>query len=134
VLSFLGRPTDLTATAREALVKAVARVPPAWLLAPREGELFNRSEEVYARLQGYALGAGFAVIKGQGSTPVRKNYCCIHHGTKTQNNRKLSESVERDPGNPKVIISSRKRDDTGANQLSCKWRWYAVPHTTAVVV
>jgi len=29
----------LTATAREALVKAVARVPPAWLLAPREGEL-----------------------------------------------------------------------------------------------
>jgi hypothetical protein len=27
--------------------------------------------EVYARLQGYALGAGFAVVKGQGSTPVR---------------------------------------------------------------
>jgi hypothetical protein len=93
----------LTATDREALVKAVARVPPAWLLAPREGELFDGPEAVYARLQGYALGAGFAVVKGQGSTPVRKNYWCIHHGTKTQNNRKLSESVEKDPGNPKVI-------------------------------
>ena len=39
-------PADLTGTAREALAKAVARVPPAWLLAPREGELFDRPEEV----------------------------------------------------------------------------------------
>jgi hypothetical protein len=37
-------------------------------------------------------------------------------------NRKLSTRVEKDPVNPKVIISSRKRDDTGANALSCRWR------------
>ena len=49
-------PAGLTATAREALVKAVGRVPPAWLLAPEDGELFDRPEEVYSRLQGYALG------------------------------------------------------------------------------
>jgi len=76
-------PAGLNATACEALVKAVARVPLAWLLAPREGELFDSPDEAYARPQGYALGAGFAVIKGQGSAPIRKNYCCIHHGTKT---------------------------------------------------
>ena len=34
----------LTATVREALVKAVARVPFAWLLAPREGELFDKPD------------------------------------------------------------------------------------------
>jgi hypothetical protein len=53
----------------------------------------------------------------------------MHHGAKTQNSRRLSPSVEKDPGNPKVIVSSGKRDDTGANQLSCEWRWYNVPHT-----
>jgi hypothetical protein len=58
--------------------------------------------------------------------PLWRHGVCGH----TQNNRKPSESVERDPGNPKVIISSRKRGDPGANQLSCKWRWYTVPHTT----
>ena len=55
----------LTATACEALVKAVARIPLAWLLAPREGELFDSPDEVYARLQGFTLGVGFVVIKGQ---------------------------------------------------------------------
>lgn len=59
---------------------------------------------------------------------MRKNYLCIHHRDSTQNNRKLSTRVEKDPVNPKVIVSSRKRDDTGANTLSCKWRWYSVPH------
>ena len=54
-------PAGLTAPARDALIKAVARVPPAWLLPPGDGELFDKPDEVYARLQGYALGAGFAV-------------------------------------------------------------------------
>ena len=42
-------PAGLIATAREALVKAVAHVPPAWLLPPRGGELFNTPEEAYSR-------------------------------------------------------------------------------------
>jgi hypothetical protein len=128
--SLWAAPAGLTATARDALTKAVARVPPAWVLPLEDGELFDRPEEVYSRLQGYALGAGFAVVKRQGTTPVRKNYWCIHHGTQTRNDRKLSENVEKDPANPKVIISSRKKEDTGANALSCRWRWYSVPHLT----
>jgi hypothetical protein len=46
----------------------------------------------------------------------------------TQNNRKLSEGAEKDPKNPKIIVSSRRKDDTDANQLSSTWRWYSVPH------
>jgi hypothetical protein len=45
-------PSGLTDTARNALIKAVDRVPSAWLLPPRDGELFDRPAEVYARLQG----------------------------------------------------------------------------------
>jgi hypothetical protein len=59
---------------------------------------------------------------------VRKNYWCIHHGSQTRNDRRLSENIQRDPANPEVIISSGKRDDTGANALSCRSRWYTVPH------
>jgi len=69
------------------------------------------------------------VVKGP-TTPIRKIYQCIHHGGATRNTRKLSDRVERDSDNPKVIISSRKRNNTQANALSCKWRWYITPQTT----
>jgi hypothetical protein len=42
--------SNLTTTARDALVKAVTQVLSAWLLPPEDSELFNRPEEVYARL------------------------------------------------------------------------------------
>src|SRR5947207_5861861 len=122
-------PPRITATARTALETAVARVPTAWLIPPQDGELFDRPDKAFGRLQGYALGAGFAVVKGP-TTPIRKIYQCIHHGGAIRNNRKLSDQVERDPDNPKVIISSRKRDNTQANALSCKWRWYITLQTT----
>ena len=86
-------PAGLIDTAREAPVKAVPVSP--CLVAYHEGELFDRPEEVYARLQGYALGTGFAVARGQGSTPKRKNFWCIHHGTKTQNNRKSHDKTTK---------------------------------------
>ena len=83
-------PPGLTATARTALETAVAHVPTAWLIPPQDGELFDRPDEVFARLQGYALGTGFAVVKGS-TTPTRKIYQCIHHGGATRNIRKLSD-------------------------------------------
>jgi len=54
---------------RASLETAVARVSTAWLIPPQDGELFNRLDEAFARLQGYALGAGFAVVKGS-TTPT----------------------------------------------------------------
>jgi hypothetical protein len=41
----------------------IVTVPLVWMLAPKEGELSDSPDEVYAALQGYALGVGFAVIK-----------------------------------------------------------------------
>src|SRR5437667_4187643 len=76
-------PPGLTATARTALETAVARVPTAWLIPPQDGELFDRPDKAFARLQGYALGAGFAVVKGP-TTPIRKIYQCIYHGGATR--------------------------------------------------
>jgi hypothetical protein len=57
-------------------------------------------------------------VKGQGTTPVRKNYWCIHYGTETRSNRKLSESIEKDSINPKIIVSFRKRMTPGRMRLA----------------
>ena len=37
-------PASLTATARDALIKTVARILPAWLLPPGDGELLKNNE------------------------------------------------------------------------------------------
>ena len=63
----------------------------------------------------------------QGSTKERRNFWCIHHGDKTRNDRGLSATVERDPNDEKIIISSRKRDDTHSWARRCRWRCYLIP-------
>jgi hypothetical protein len=73
-------PSGLIDIAWNALIKAVDRVPSAWLLLSRDGELFDRPAEVYARLQGYALSTGFVVVGGSDGTSVRKNYLYIYYG------------------------------------------------------
>src|SRR2546429_8436211 len=72
-------PPGLTATARTALETAVARVPTAWLIPSQHSELFDRPDEAFARLQGHALGAGFAGVKSP-TTATRQVYPRIHHG------------------------------------------------------
>jgi hypothetical protein len=42
--------------------------------------MFDRSAEVYARLQEDALSTGFAVVGGSDSASVRRNHLRIHHG------------------------------------------------------
>lgn len=66
-------------------------------------------------------------MKGQGSIATRKNLWCLHHGKKTQNNHKLSATVERDPKNRKTITSTRKREDTRMMGKNCLWRCFVVP-------
>jgi len=66
-------PPGLTAITHIALETAVARVPTAWLISPQDSEFFDRPDKAFARLQGYTLGAGFAVVKGP-TTPIRKIY------------------------------------------------------------
>jgi hypothetical protein len=66
-------------------------------MPPVEGELFETLQEAQNRVRDYSLAARFQVVGGQGSTAVRKNLWCIHHGKVTRNDRGLSATVEREP-------------------------------------
>ena len=118
---------DLLEGIRSRLVDAVSSLPRKWLLPPIDGEVFDTVKAAEDQLQGYTLAAGFQVVIGQGSTRERRNFWCIHHGDKTRNDRGLSTTVERDPTDEKIIVSSRKRDDTHTWSRRCRWRCYLVP-------
>jgi hypothetical protein len=97
---------------RQRVVEAVDRLPREWLAPPIEGELFDSAQDAEARLDGYSLVAGFQIVTGHGSTKIRRNFQCKHHGDRTRNDRGLEARVERDPKDKKIIVSNRKRDDT----------------------
>ena len=44
------------------LERAVNALPPAWLLQPTTGDVFDSIEHCRRRLQGYALAEGFEVV------------------------------------------------------------------------
>ena len=48
------------------LERAVNALPPAWLLQPTTGEVFDSIEHCKRRLQGYALAEGFDVVQTGG--------------------------------------------------------------------
>jgi hypothetical protein len=124
-------PSGLTDTARNALIKAVDRVPSAWLLPPQDGELFDRPAEVYARLQGYALSTGFAVVGGSGSTSVRKNYLCIHTSFLNRSNKPLTARLSHDKTTKRsmlgveVAVQQADKEEVAAQQADVQ----VVPNT-----
>jgi hypothetical protein len=117
---------ELPESIRNPLIDAVGRLPRKWLMPPKDGEVFDTFLTGQERVLSHSLAAGFQTVGGQGSTKVRKNIWCIHHGEKARNDRRLSERVEKDPVT-KEIISTRHRDDTGKNGKNCCWRCYLVP-------
>jgi hypothetical protein len=56
----------------------------SWLLPPAEGEVFESGKACLARLQGYALYKGFAVVTIT-SNIKRFRFGCIHYGDKSKN-------------------------------------------------
>jgi MULE transposase domain len=117
---------DLSDGIRNRLVDAVRRVPRAWLMLPADGEVFDSYQAGQERVLGYSLAAGFETVGGSGSTAIRKNILCRHHGEKTANWRGLSHKVVKDKEGK--ITSSRKREDTRTWADSCLWRCYLVPN------
>jgi len=121
---------------RSTFDRVVAALPNNFLNYPVTGEVFESKAECKARLQGFALSQGFAVVIGKSSqdgTP-RAEFLCIHHGTATLNRRELEDEVEMDSeGN---ITSKRQRDNTQVMQnFDCGWRGvvsYRFPHAGAV--
>jgi hypothetical protein len=99
---------DLISGIRERLIGAVGRLPRSYLLPPFDGELFESLQAAQNRVLRYSLAAGFQIVGGSGSTAMRKNLLCIHHG-KTRNHRSLFETMVRDPNDKKIIVSTRER-------------------------
>jgi hypothetical protein len=62
-------------------------LPPAFLGFPTTGEVFESTAACKARLQGFSLGQGFAVVVGKSNKDAYVEFLCIHHGTETRNNR-----------------------------------------------
>ena len=83
---------------RAAVERMVNALPPFYLLAPCSGELFDSLEHCNRRLRGWALAEGFDIVRNGGGTKAIPSYRfrCIFHGSKTQNNRKLEDMVEKD--------------------------------------
>ena len=85
IVSWLPHPNLVPGT-RQRVIDAVSLLPWAWLVPPMEGEVFNSAQDAEARVLGYSLAAGFQIVTGQGSTRIRRNFQCKHHGEKPQNN------------------------------------------------
>ena len=67
-----------------------------------EGERFDSGKTCLARLQGFALSQGFAVVT-IALEVKRFRFAYIHHGGKTKNWRKLKQYIEKDFKNGKII-------------------------------
>jgi hypothetical protein len=106
---------------RAAVERIVNLLPPAWLLKPQSGELFNSLEHYDRRLPGYSLAEGFNIVRRGGGSKSNPSwrFFCIHHGLKTQNTRKLEDVVKRDKKGS--ITSRRQRENTNVSQLDYKW-------------
>ena len=98
---------------RSVFNSAIAGLPPAFLRFPTTGEVFESTAACKARLQGFSLGQGFAVVVGKSNKDAFVEFLCIHHGTQTRNDRQLEQDVERDPEGK--ITSRRKRGDVQVN-------------------
>jgi hypothetical protein len=97
---------------RAAFDRAVAALSPAFLHFPATGESFESKVSCKARLQGFTLGQGFAVVIGKSdkdSTP-KVEFLCIHHGEASRNGRGLEEEVQKDSSG--TITSKRQRGNT----------------------
>jgi hypothetical protein len=106
---------------RSTFDRTIAALPPAFLGFPTTGEVFDSAASCKARLQGFSLGQGFAVVVGKSNKNQYVEFLCIHHDSETRNHRQLEQDVQLDPEGK--IVSRRKRGDTQVNQkLDCQWR------------
>ena len=90
--------------AKPTWLNTIKALPPAWLIAPATGEIFEGKESCYQRLQAWGLFQGFAVVQGRvwKDRILRWQFICKAHGTKTENKRNL-ESRKRKNEEGKVV-------------------------------
>src|SRR5437016_7344967 len=96
--------------AKPAWLRAIRSLPPAWLIAPASGEIFDGKGHCLERLQGWGLFEGFAVVTGRvwkDKTP-RWQFLCKMHGTNTANKRGLEPKKAKDEGGS--LVTNRQRN------------------------
>jgi hypothetical protein len=79
--------------------KAVQALPVGYLEPLQRDKVFESAEVCLRRLQGYALGQGFAVVKTSGSLQSKRpriQYKCVYYTRETKNNRQLETYIQRD--------------------------------------
>jgi hypothetical protein len=105
---------------RAAVERIVNLLLPAWLSRPQSGERFDSLAYYDRRLRGYSFAEGFDIVRKGGGSKSNPSwrFFCIHHGSKTQNTRKLENEVARNEKG--VITSRRQRENTNIAQLNCK--------------
>src|SRR5437016_1655597 len=102
------------------LEHAMNALPPAWLLQPTTGEVFDSIEHCKRRLQGYALAEGFDIVQTGGGTkkvPTAR-FECLRYGESTRNWRKLESHIKRDKKG--TITTTHQRKNTLVNQIGYK--------------
>ena len=101
---------------------AIAGLLSAFLGFPITGEVFDDPAIYKARLQGFSLSQGFAVVIGKSNKNAFIEFLYIHYSAKTRNNRQLEDQIERNLKDK--IVSRRKRSNTQVMQkLDCRWRY-----------
>jgi hypothetical protein len=101
---------------RAAVERIVNALSPSYLLAPCSGELFDSLEYCNRRLRGWALAEGFDIVRNGGGIKAAPSYRfrCIFHSSKTKNNRKFEDMIERDSEDK--IVSKRKKEVTNVRR------------------
>jgi len=68
---------------RSVVERIVNLFPPAWLLPPQTGEIFNDLEHCERRLRGYLFAEGFDIVRKSGGSKSNPSLhlLYLHHGT-----------------------------------------------------
>jgi hypothetical protein len=98
---------------RRLVIDTVQSFDEAWLLPLQNGELFDSGKACLARLRGFALSRGFAVVTSS-STAERYRFGCIHLGEQTKNWRKLGDHIEKDPESKQIVSKRQELGTRGA--------------------
>jgi len=93
-------------------------LPPAWLLLPQTGKVFNNLEHCKHYLCGYSFAEGFDIVHKGRRSKGNPSLCflCFYYRITIQNIHRLKDKVEKNIDNN--ITSRHQQDNTTIGQLN----------------
>jgi hypothetical protein len=106
--------------AKPAWLGAIRALPPARLVAPATGEVFEGKEDCHQRLQGWGLFEGFGVVQGRvwKDGAPRWEFKCKLHGTRTPNTCGLELKNKEDK-----TVTDRQRNKMVEAKKDCGFNY-----------